>query len=792
MGQVPPTPIADSARDGEVIIMTQDLRRQCRAVSGEKKMERVEPVKSPKKKIFGMNLPTFGRISSNGPAPSMPSKAAQVLGQVPRNASKVVVRPIKPARPVGTPTKAPRSETSKSLPAKLLNQDTHVQRYHRNTARRNRTASRKSPPRGIQQPRNTENIPPVPNLKSALANSSFESGPPPTPPAKDTPPDGRALVQPPSPLRRSAPFESLRERYETNNDSEAQLQLPLSSVLFFAPTKPFDSEIAGKSPTKHVPYTAEEYQLLIRGTPLSWVSPVKTSDDDSSTSGLQELKIEAESQNEEGLGEMTEEQNKSPRSIPANEDLFIMQWSEEQPIPFVKRNSLHYNSLLPRFYSPSNRSVQLFAEGETPSKNSDTKRLLCTVSPRAEPSRPLHNSSSGLIDMVFQGDVDDIDPQSSTARLVNGNEATMLARVGDDSGLAARVRQDLRIGEPYESLRQNVTGHLQPDQSSSRLTDMLHGISPQRGDFLPNCPSAVPSPLIKIAGSVTPMQRLPAIQDTPTSLGLAHTPKTIDDHFYMTNEHLDVVGKSTWDQIETMKKEQAETFNQKHTVLVTTVEKYVQDIKMQVDSVNGKADRTTEQSHNTLTKLDELFGYIKDDVMDVLVAQDKKLAATEQSIEKLHQTMQKILEQRQSESTNGQQCTFTALTPTAPKPTSSPFPLPAHRSQPSLAGYYGNMPEPGREGQPPMPHMLDLRAEGQDGHSDARAGYGYGRSWAPRNGYPSRNNRDERYSGGNPYHFAGNGVANGQFNNGYNGGYSGYNFSPGSPEQHYGSFQGQA
>jgi hypothetical protein len=404
--------------------------------------------------------------------------------------------------------------------------------------------------------------------------------------------------------------------------------------------------------------------------------------------------------------------------------------------------------------------------------------------------------------MIFQGDANDIDPQSSTAHSTkNSNQETMLVQIRDGSGLAARVMQELRIGEQQEKIpRQNgENSHLHPDQSSSRLTDMLNGVSPHRGgfdgEFQPNCPSAVPSPLHKMTSPITPMQALPIPRDLSGAFEPFRSPKTLDDHFYMTNEHLDVVGKSTWDQIETLKKEQFEAFNNKHAQLITTMEQHIDEVKMQVDSVSEKVDRTTEQGHNVQTKLDRLFEFIKDDVVDLLAAQDKKATSLEQSVKELQkmvQNMQKTLEQKLSEPRIGQQH-GTAVSAPAANATTSPFPLPAHRSQPSLAGYYGNMTESGREGQPPMPHIQDHRSNGlaQDTQNDPRAGYGtnYGQHWGPRTGYPGRNGKEDRpYSGTNPYNFASNGAgAGGQFSSGYSGGYPAYN----SPEPHYGFNQGQ-
>jgi hypothetical protein len=355
--------------------------------------------------------------------------------------------------------------------------------------------------------------------------------------------------------------------------------------------------------------------------------------------------------------------------------------------------------------------------------------------------------------MLYQGDTTDIDPQSSTGRLVNDNVGN--DSVGDDSGLAARVMQELRVSEqkPHQNA---VNSHLQPDQSFSRLTDMLHAVSPGTADFQgrfqPNCPSAVPSPLHKLPGPDTPMQ---ALRQDSGLFGPMVTPKSIHDHFYMTNEHIDVLGKSTWDMNETLKKELQERSANRHAQLVTTVEKLVQDVKMQVDSVNEKIDRSTEQDHNIHTKLEKLFDFVKGDVMGAMATQDKRMADMEHSVREVHKAllnMQKMLEPQHIEHNGNQQH---AMTMTMPG-TASPPGLPGHRSHPSLAGYYGNMTESGRESQPPMPHM------------EAR--------WGPRANFQGRSSREERpYQGTSPYHFA-SGAANGggQFGNGYNNGYPNY------------------
>jgi hypothetical protein len=402
-GQVPPTPIAGSCSssyisscteltvtdlvgENEVLILRQDLRKECRAASAEQKAEVPEPARSPKKKLFGMHLPTFGRSST--PTPPMLSKAAQIFGQEPRNPTKVVVRPIKPAATINTPTKAPRSDTAKSLPAKLLNQDVYSRSHRSSAARRNRAVSRRSPTRTNKQPSNVENTPPAPGF-----NSSFDSAPPPTPPKKDTPPDGRPSVQPTSPLRRTAPSDRLRESYGADLNVDMQLRFP-AFALSPTPSKHHSSEHGVKSPTKHIPSTADEYQKLIAGQALLWPSPTRD-DPMQEQEGSQDTSTKAkhkreQSENlshradrwsaEEHQGEHNEQRGNRNAMTSLRDSSFepfppFEPDSAEHHLVYSNRESQHYSPLQPRFYSPPHRSVHGFTEGETPSKNVSTIAL---------------------------------------------------------------------------------------------------------------------------------------------------------------------------------------------------------------------------------------------------------------------------------------------------------------------------------------------------------------------------------------------------------------------------------
>jgi len=281
------------------------------------------------------------------------------------------------------------------------------------------------------------------------------------------------------------------------------------------------------------------------------------------------------------------------------------------------------------------------------------------------------------------------------------------------------------------------------------------------------------------------MQGMTPAQNSAVLLGSARMPKNINDHFYMTNEHLDVVGKSAWDQTESLK-DLHEASSHRHEQLLAAVKQLVKQVKVRVETIDDKANRATEQGDNIKTKLDQLFKFIRKDVMGLLAAQDEKVISMEQSIKELQKTVhsvQKMMEQKQSEAKAVQQHTPVAAHATP----NSPFP---HRAQTSLAGFYGNMTESGREGPPGLQMPERTSSLAYDGHSDTRAGYGsnYGQQWGPRSNFQGRSSKEERpYTGNNPYQYAANDANGGQFGNGYNGnGYSPYN----PAEQPYSFHQG--
>lgn len=288
-----------------------------------------EAEKSPKKKLFGNMRNPFSKTSATAAMPVMPSKAAQVFGTSARRPNKVEVRPIKPARPFATPTKVGRSDTVASLPSKVTDPEGYAKRHHSSPSRRSRGARRASARASKQSP-NAEHNEPLPQPQA-----SVESVAPPTPPAKDTPPDHKPPQQPPSPLRRALPSYDLRHSFEIPVEKGVGLRLP-EFALSPIPSRSILPEHGGESPTKFRPYAADEYAKLIDGEALHWPYPES--------------------------GDWTH------GSLDYHNIKHIVTSAEEQEYHEVK----HYSSethLMPRFYSPSNHSFQAVAEDETPSKN---------------------------------------------------------------------------------------------------------------------------------------------------------------------------------------------------------------------------------------------------------------------------------------------------------------------------------------------------------------------------------------------------------------------------------------
>jgi hypothetical protein len=395
--------------------------------------------------------------------------------------------------------------------------------------------------------------------------------------------------------------------------------------------------------------------------------------------------------------------------------------------------------------------------------------------------------------MIFQGDRQDIDPNSPTARELSENEKLHQSDGRhSDVGITTCVMQELRIGEQSENPRpkNGNADQIQPDQSSSRLTDMLNTVSPDRseshGEFQLYCPSAVPSPLHKVSG---PHFSAPSVAPSAGSFSAFPqllTPKTIDDHFFMTNEHLDVVGKTTWDALEKFNKEQRSTSQAEHDEMSALINRRFKQLSSHLDTVNETANRVevsidraaelADNQHNIYATVNTIKDSIKETIPEALREQDKKMTSMEAEMKEMKQiiqALQKSLEQKAAD------------TPNTAQP---PFPPHNQRSQHSIPGQYGGASE--LVAQPVMQHGM---SSPQDGHNDSRHGYQNGNQWAARPGYGGRSSKEERPSyPANPYLYS-NGS---QYSNGYGGGGGGYppfGYPASPPDQHFGfNHQGQS
>ncbi|KAJ4983231.1 hypothetical protein SVAN01_11288 [Stagonosporopsis vannaccii] len=767
-GQVPPTPTTGPIDPERVFIRTEDLRAQCRAASGEKQPGGDEPARSPKKKLLGVTLPTFSRTTATCTPPAMPLKAAQILGTTPsRKPRRIEPRPIKSTRVLKTPTKAPRSDTAKSLPAKVYGNMATAKIHHVASTRRRRMTGRRSPGK--------ENTPPQ---KQVAAPSSLEPTSPPTPPAKDTPPDLRLPKNPPSPLRRAPSCEDLRESYGDHPDRGVQVHLPFPIfALSPSPQKTAVHGTGGVSPTKFRPYTAEDYTKLIEGEAMHW----PYSEDDTGC-------------------EVKEGGRSAPLVAERCDLLQLPVSSRSEDKHYNERLGRRLSPLPPRFYSPSVRSIRLLEDDESPSHNTDTSRLLFAPS---LPGLPNKQSHIGLIEMAYQSSMNPVDSAFSEPQTtVNDKTQTQgkqILQQRDGAGYAGSIEQELPMEEQSKQplSKDNNPGHLEAD-TPSRQTDVLNNPTSRtesKGDFRVLHPSAVPSPLHRTHGPYVPMPPVPMLRSGPgPALGPApagpwpspRTNKTIEDHFFMTNEHLDVVGKTTYDALDMYTKQQISATNASHDQLSVILDDHINGLKAQISSINDKADDTSSHTHNVGLKVDQLEKFLKDQVFTAVTGQAKKAAEIQSSLKELQSTVTQMQQVMEKLSTTGSSPHPPASSTLSVSGGSTYMPQagPNHHSQPALDSHYGN--EIRRDEQPPTPSVQDrVFSNNYDSHGDTRANYGtnwQSQAWNGRQSYHGRNKGDgSSYAGANPYHL-GNGN---QYNNGYMSGYSSYNFSPTGSEQPY-------
>lgn len=253
--------------------------------------------------------------------------------------------------------------------------------------------------------------------------------------------------------------------------------------------------------------------------------------------------------------------------------------------------------------------------------------------------------------------------------------------------------------------------------------------------------------------------------------------RTIEEHFYMTNEHLDVVGKTTWDAVDMHTKQQIDTTNTKHDQLLAVFNQHLEGIKSQISVLNEKVGEHVSQTQSVDLKLDQFEKFLKTEVIGAMTEQMKKAGEVESNLKEIQKAMahMQLTVDKLSESKS---------TSTQPATGMMPHNTPVHHSQPALTTYYGT--EVSRDEQSSVPTLPDRSVAGNyDAHGDARGNYG--NNWQSQ-GYTGRAAYHGRYRGeassygnSNPYNL-GNG---GQYNTGYMNGYPPYNHSQATSEQPY-------
>ena len=456
---------------------------------------------------------------------------------------------------------------------------------------------------------------------------------------------------------------------------------------------------------------------------------------------------------------------------------------------------------------PTPLSLHAYTPANCINHQSDATRMLFAAPSRVRPPSPSHDSTKssskeGSIPIMFVGNPNEIDPGSSTAQLIADAERNAASAHGrDGAAITTRVMQALRLQEHAAEGPPASSTPAQANPSSSRLTDMLRDTHPPphgwNRDFRPNCPSAVPSPLARIPASpLTPGQ---SAMTSPVA-GAPFPPRTnrtMEEHFFMTNEHLDVVGKTMWDLIEMAQQRTAAALEGKCDEVANLMGKRFDDAMAQLSTSHKKADGSAEKLAGVHDNLAKVLSFINTEIAGAFQAQDKKTTALEERIQELQtsmQAMQKLLEQKTHEPPSGQLQPANNKALSTPNSAHSPYGQQDHRRQPSVAGYYGQAAHTGRD----MHDNSNNNNNDNDdsgGASPQHAGHGgqgsyengNGRQWGSRGIYAVRREAGRGgYGGTNPYHFA----TGGPYGGGYAGGYA-YHYSPTTSDAHHGAAPGQ-
>ncbi|KAF2112548.1 hypothetical protein BDV96DRAFT_633823 [Lophiotrema nucula] len=745
----------------EVHYTSYDLTDQCKEVEAA--------MKSPKKKIFGMSIPAMNISSMSIPSfktvqpsrpppavPHMPSKAAKVLGESPASKRHDGPHPSRFA--------APRSDTSKSLPSKLYYDQ------HSHNRRGNHQGSTRGQRRNVSHKTSS---PPRPVASSKPANEA------PTPPQKDTPPENKNKHQ-------SGGDHQIQEAYELEangaNVEDGGVLLPLPS--FATNTKPIPAN-GGMSPTKYRPYGAEEYAALIEGQPIA-SAHVQFGNEDVQNGG----KLSAPLERENRVSLMHREERG--------------RWSEENWNEFSKRTSKHLSTSLggellpPAFYSPEgfNRSLWV-ATGGRPSKNTDQARYLFAVPPEPKTLFAINNPDRASIPIHFQRESNDLSATSHLGAFVH--EAVKRTTPSPQKGLnrtgaMMTVQEDQSVDEQQTMKQPDVNRNptadaqkLQPEQSSSKLTDMLGGVSPSKGDynhdFYANCPSALPSPLYGVPGQPMPGHGPPIGARRPISPPQS-IPGAFPDgsnvlwHFMKVNEHMDVLGQIVYDSVQNFNNEQTKIIISKQIEQINLLKERFEALKADVNSIEGKMENAHEQSQTINSKLDHLLEFIKTDVVQPAAAQSLRMVEMSKDIKELQKVVHGLQGGVESRSTSAQGPIHVTQGPVhAHVPYGG---LPNHRSQPSLINHYNPAHDAAHDPSrmPPPAHPLQERYRANNPNNWYRPNFG---------SHNTTRDEDQNSISTNPYvnNAAGFGGSYGYGNYHYGGNPSEQpfnNYGPGGPK----------
>ncbi|KAK7189679.1 hypothetical protein DPSP01_005743 [Paraphaeosphaeria sporulosa] len=745
MGLVPDTPTDGSAPLPGNYVNINDLR-QDRGSQLSKSSDQEIVTRSPKKKIFGVSIPFSSKPlprESKTPAPPMPLKAARLMGATPPPAK---TRKFSPLAKMSGGVAVPRSDTSKSLPSKVFNQPGtygHSRRYSPvQMSPRGRTSRKSSPPKSPTKAPLTAHEQTLEAL-TGFPNTTQEL--PPIPPRKDSlPPNLRhrfpdlerkiaalkttnanrtvsQLLQPPTPETGPDDFE----------DSGMKLMVP--SV---PPVNPIPSR-GGESPSKYCPRGGKPE--FVEGEPLFSAHGVVEYTIDEEDEPTYSAPLTSSDKSNGPLSTLRAEHRSAPTTPITATSAWLQRGAQQVNAAARQKPSPELEYLLPTVYSPPKTAVR-----------KKEKEIEQEVLQSADPTRSNSPTSSSLsIPIVFKGDVGEIDPQSATARSISKGAAEQPVLGPKNDNVSARIMEELRNRPPTDGPGKAPShGILQPEQSSSKLTDMLSGVSPSRVDFNNyDSSSAVPSPLHRTPPCAVGSQQMRISGQVPPVL--PHTPippppkagVPIHDHFYMTNEHIDVVAMSIYDWVQSCNNHAIKAASSKHEQLKTTVDQRFDDIRSQINSVGEKADHNGNQSHNLSIQLDKLRDFIKSEVVELLAAQTARLNAMDHGIKELQKSVQDLQTQGQSQAT-------TAVYPSPSEPSA----LVNSRSQPSLPPFY-DLSGPGNDSHPPV--LSGPTGFGRFGNNTLLGRPPYGRDGRENNSsYPFPNM-------GNPYHSPGGSFGHG-------------------------------